>query len=153
MPLLIDGHNLIGQMADISLDDPDDEIRLVERLRRYHARTRKRITVIFDQGLPGGKSRPHSTHGVEVIFAPGNTSADALILRRVRRHRNPRELTVVSSDHDLAQAARESGAHAITAAAFAAQLAAVPPASAEPTLSPEEVEAWLRLFRRGNGDG
>jgi len=35
MPLLIDGHNLIGQIPDISLSDPDDEAKLVLLLRRY----------------------------------------------------------------------------------------------------------------------
>ena len=54
MPILIDGHNLIGRLPDLRLDDPDDEAKLVLRLRAYAARTRKRITVVFDQGLPGG---------------------------------------------------------------------------------------------------
>jgi hypothetical protein len=34
MPFLIDGHNLIGALPDLDLDDPDDEARLVERLQR-----------------------------------------------------------------------------------------------------------------------
>jgi len=33
MPYLIDGHNLIAQMPGFSLSDPDDEARLVLRLR------------------------------------------------------------------------------------------------------------------------
>ncbi len=47
MPLLIDGHNLIGRLPDLRLDDPDDEAKLVARLRTYCARTRKRITAVF----------------------------------------------------------------------------------------------------------
>jgi hypothetical protein len=35
--LLIDGHNLIGQLAAPRLDDPDDEAQLVRRLRSYRA--------------------------------------------------------------------------------------------------------------------
>ena len=38
MPFLIDGHNLIGRMPGISLDDPDDEARLVAQLRAFCAR-------------------------------------------------------------------------------------------------------------------
>ena len=57
MPLLIDGHNLIGRLPDLRLDDPQDEAKLVARLRVYHARTGKRVTVVFDRGLPGGRSR------------------------------------------------------------------------------------------------
>ena len=57
MPLLIDGHNLIGrgQLPGLRLDDPDDEAKLVTRLRAYCARARKRATVVFDRGLPGGR--------------------------------------------------------------------------------------------------
>jgi predicted RNA-binding protein with PIN domain len=152
MPLLIDGHNLIGRMAGISLDDPDDEIRLVERLRSYHARTSKRVEVYFDHGLPGGRSRLHSTHGVAVIFAHTHTTADALILRRVRQDRHPAALTVVSSDRDLLGAARDLGAQALSSEEFAPRLEpspAEPTAPADPTLSSKEVDEWLRLFGHG----
>ena len=42
MPLLIDGHNLIGQIAGMSLADPDDEGDLVMLLRRYATARRGR---------------------------------------------------------------------------------------------------------------
>jgi hypothetical protein len=32
---LIDGHNLIGQLQDLSLDDPYDEAKLTVAIRRY----------------------------------------------------------------------------------------------------------------------
>lgn len=149
MPLLIDGHNLVGQMADLSLENPDDVIRLIERLRRFHARTGKPVTVIFDQGLPGGRSRDLSTPGVQVIFAPAD--ADSLILRRVRECPNPADLTVVSSDGELRRAARLMGAHTLTAGEFARRLATPggAPGAGEPVeaeLSPQEVAEWLRLF-------
>ena len=37
---LIDGHNLIGQLADIDLDDPNDESLLVQKLNGWTSRTR-----------------------------------------------------------------------------------------------------------------
>ena len=63
MPLLIDGHNLIGQMPDIDLADPDEESKLVHRLKRYCRQHNRRATVVFDAGLPGGKlmGRSHPT--------------------------------------------------------------------------------------------
>ena len=39
MPLLIDGHNLIGHLPDLSLSDPRDEVKLVARLQAYAARS------------------------------------------------------------------------------------------------------------------
>jgi predicted RNA-binding protein with PIN domain len=147
MSLLIDGHNLIGQMTDLALDDPEDEAKLVGRVRGFHARTGKKITVVFDRGLPGGTSRLSSS-GVKVIFAPSNSSADRLILRRTRRHPHPAELTVVSSDREVIRAAQAVGAQTISSGEFARQLEGTPasPAPADPSLSPEEIEEWLRLF-------
>ena len=35
MPYLIDGHNLIACLPDISLDDPNDEAQLVNKLKGF----------------------------------------------------------------------------------------------------------------------
>jgi predicted RNA-binding protein with PIN domain len=152
MPLLIDGHNLIGQMPDIRLDDPHDEAKLVERLRRYRARTGARISVIFDGGVPAGWSADLSGGGVEVTFARPGIPADALILRRIRRARNPRGLKVVTSDAEVISAARKRGIRVISSREFAAELNAPPGARSNDAkrsdvrLSPQEVEEWLTVF-------
>lgn len=149
MPLLIDGHNLIGRMADLHLDDPEDETKLVARLRAYAARTGQCLTVVFDQGLPGGRSRELSGGGVEVVFAPTGHNADGILHERIRRARDPRALVVVTSDREIVAAAQARGARVMRAEEFAAQLSAPPPAiEPEPDerLSPQEVEEWLRVF-------
>lgn len=151
MPLLVDGHNLIGQMPDLRLDDPEDEAKLVARLRTYAARTGRRVTVVFDQGLPGGRSRELSGGGVEVVFASPGRSADGILRERIRRARDPRGLIVVTSDRAIAAAARASGMHVWRAEEFAAQLNPPPPAvEPEPDerLSAQEVEEWLRVFEK-----
>jgi predicted RNA-binding protein with PIN domain len=151
MPLLVDGHNLIGKMSTLSLDDPNDEAELVLRLRTYRARTNKLITVIFDHGLPGGASKL-SGGGVQVVFASGSATADKLILHRVRRHKDPASLVVVSSDQEIARAAEAAGARALSSEQFATQLEdddSPAPDAAEadaPVVSEAEVEDWLRLF-------
>ena len=94
MPLLIDGHNLIGRLPDLDLDDPDDEAKLVARLRAYCIRARKHATVIFDRGLPGGRSRELSGGGVETVFASAGRTADSILRGRIHRTRDPRGLTV-----------------------------------------------------------
>ena len=151
--LLIDGHNLIGRLPDISLDDPDDEAKLTARLKTYCARTGKRATVVFDGGLPGGRS-PLSGGGVEVIFAPSGHPADGILRERIRRARDPRGLVVVTSDNEIIAAAQERGARVVRSEEFAARLSAPrrrrahPRRGTEPDvrLSPREVEEWLRLF-------
>jgi len=159
MPLLIDGHNLIGcgELPGISLADEDDELKLVRLLRCYRSRVRKDITVFFDAGLPGGRSRQLSGSGVEVIFAHDRDQrADDLIASRLRRAANPRNLTVVTSDHALADLARARGARVISSQEFAARLTAPPPSSPrqreEPPLSPQEVEEWLAFFGQEAGN-
>lgn len=148
MPLLIDGHNLIGQLPDLSLDDPDDEAKLVKRVRHYCFRHRRRATVIFDRGLPGGSSRRLSSPQVEVVFATSGSTADALIENRLRRAQDPTGLLVVSSDRAVQAAARRRGARVIPAGAFAAELSApepAGPASGKPKAF-GSVEEWLEIF-------
>ncbi len=151
MPLLIDGHNLIGRLADLSLEDPEDEARLVERVRRYCWRHRCQAIVVFDAGLPGGPA-PHLSGGsVRVVFASPGTTADALIRHHIRQTRDPRGLIVVSSDRAVQEAARSRGARAVPAEQFAAELAPPRPTEEPPEKpgSVGDVEEWLRLFEKG----
>jgi uncharacterized protein len=156
MHYLIDGHNLIGAMADISLDDPDDEARLVMQLRSWAAAARqRRVTVIFDSGQPGGLERQLSRGHLKVIFAPPGRTADDLLISRARRVQPPQAYAMVSSDRQVRAAALARKMRVYTAAEFAQKLAehrtAPQPAqplqaSAEPLLSEAEVDEWLAVF-------
>ena len=42
MPFLIDGHNVIAVLSDIDLADPDDEAKLVVKLRAWSGRERRK---------------------------------------------------------------------------------------------------------------
>ncbi len=151
MPYLIDGHNLIGQLPDLSLDDPHDEAKLIERLKGFMAHRRKQCTVVFDGGLPGGASRALSSGSVHVVFAHSGTTADRIILERLRNARDAQRWIVVSADHEIVAFARRCRARVLSPADFARQMQAAhaaPPAEDDPTphLSPEDVQEWLRLF-------
>jgi hypothetical protein len=147
MPYLIDGHNLIGAMRDIRLSDPNDEMKLVNKLRSYAARKGKKLTVIFDGGLPGGKSIA-SNDKVTVIFAAyEHSSADKLIAARIKRLRDPQGWTLVTSDQELLGLAKSYRVRAIRSAAFADTLAHLPdpPDLGEwiyPITSPSETAYW-----------
>ncbi len=137
-------------MPDMRLDDPDDEAKLVLRLRAYNARTRKKIVVIFDHGVPGGWSRELSTGPVKVVFAGSHTDADRIMIERIRAEKNARGWTVISSDQQVQRAAQALGARVISADEFAADLLAPPPpreASRDVRLSPSEVNEWMKLFK------
>jgi hypothetical protein len=162
MHYLIDGHNLIAKMPGISLDDPDDEAKLILRLKRWAAAgTRRRITVIFVGGLPGGKALKLSGGSVSVLFASPGQTADALLIARIKRAKNPAEYTLVSSDRQIVAVAKDRRMPHLRSEKFAAELGpgetqalpAAPPATASPTplkeetrLSESEIAAWLELF-------
>ena len=154
MPVLIDGHNLIAHMPGMSLDDPDDEAKLVLRLRAYNARTRKKVTVVFDHGLPGGWSRELSTGPVQVVFAGSHSNADRVILERIREAARPTEIKLVSSDGELGRAADARRVEVISSQEFAQMLTKPPPGKPRPSaredvqLSKDEVREWMRVFKK-----
>lgn len=153
MPILIDGHNLIGQMKTISLADPDDEEQLIERLVTYQRRRRRKITVVFDAGAHVGPSSEYEqrTAGVRIIYARPGQRADDVICRIVRDSSDRRGWLVVSSDRAVQAEVRYLGASIIAADQFARELA-IPrlqaPQEEERSLSPSEVDEWLRIFAR-----
>ncbi len=156
MPILIDGHNLIGRMSWPSLRDPDDEEQLTRLLQSFQARTGKKVTVVFDPGGAIALSEVRREGGVTVVFASQGSSADRIILQRVRKSQNPRGWLVVTSDGELARQVERLGARVQPADSFARTLMELRSPSSAPDdrpLSPEEVEAWLAIFQdRESGD-
>lgn len=153
MPYLIDGHNVVGQTPGLSLEDPDDEAKLVALVRRFCARERRRATLVFDRGLPGGRS-PMSNDDVTVLFASDrHNSADDLLLNRIHAERNPRGLVVVTSDQKIAGAARRRRMTVMPAAEFGRLLVKAgrsARAASEKVkgLDREQVAEWEDLFRK-----
>lgn len=152
MPYLIDGHNLIHYLDDIRLDDPNDEAELVIKLRGFCARRKKKIVVIFDQGLPGGLSQL-STPSVKVIFASyQKTTADKIIRERIREITDIKGWVVVSSDNEVLDDAEAAGMRGMKCAQFAEllqrPLEEKPHPSENPNLrfSEKEVDEWMGIF-------
>lgn len=161
MPYLIDGHNVIGQMNSIQLDDPHDEAKLVLLLRSYSAQLGKKFHVVFDGGIPSGMSSL-STSRVKVYFASVDSSADSVIRTLIKNTTNAGSWMVVSSDHAIGSTAKRKGMKVMRAERFAEKLenmqahAAktelenyVPESKTDPRLSRDEVKEWLDLFDNG----
>ena len=167
--LLIDGHNLIGQLEDLSLDDPYDEAKLSMAIRRYCMRSKSKATVIFDNGLPGGVSKQLSNSDVTVIFAPPGVQADTLLMRRARElTKTP--FTMVTSDRRILRLAFAYGIETISSPEFAIMIGFrpvevdTPPEPGKPptpprmtfvyekdpnpVVSPQEVAYWLPIFEQ-----
>jgi hypothetical protein len=153
MNLLVDGHNLIGQIPGLSLSDPEDEAKLVMLLRGYAAAKRGRqVLVVFDRGVYGHPQRLDG-YGVVCQFARSPQDADTQIVRQLDRLRGRRDWAVVTADRALVRAAEERQIAVIDSRRFAQQLGEKPakrvrpiPEKRELPPSAAEVEEWLRLF-------
>ena len=155
MHYLIDGHNLIAAMPDISLKDPDDEVKLILVLRSWAVARRKReVTLFFDGGLPGGYQQRLSTSRINVVFASEGRTADSLLIGRIKKVPNPPEFTLVSSDRAIQSAAASRKMPTLSSDEFVKILAEVeepppkpkPDPSDDPVLSADEVSEWLEMF-------
>ncbi|MBN1248001.1 MAG: NYN domain-containing protein [Anaerolineae bacterium] len=149
MPYLIDGHNVIAAMEGIDLDDPNDEAKLVLKLRAWTARINRKAVLVFDGGIPGGPSRTLSTPDVRVIFAARqHTIADRIIRERIRELPDAPNWTVVSSDREILDDAAAAGARTMTAQDFAEAIERPPDVEKEKpdTVSTEEINGWLAVF-------
>jgi hypothetical protein len=155
MPILVDGHNLIGQLEHIKLSDAEDEAELVLLLRRYAARKAgRRIEVVFDGGVYG---HPHNLngYGVRCLFAQKPGDADRELIRKIHSIRRKDAWLVVTSDKRVAGEARAHNIRVESAQSFAAKLTQQQPEvprvrtedhQKERKLSAYEIEEWLRLF-------
>ena len=159
MPYLVDGHNLIGAMPGLRLDDPNDEAQLIALLRRFTSRTAKAVTVYFDRRAPGA-SQPVDAGGLTIRFVGQPDTADNAIRRHLARlHAQARNWTVVTSDREVQSTARLAGARVLSAPEFAGRIqAAGQPGSVgekpEARLTEAELAELEREFtRRRTGHG
>jgi predicted RNA-binding protein with PIN domain len=156
MAYMIDGHNLIGKLPDISLDDPNDEALLVQKLSGFAAGTGKRCLVVFDHGLPGGSSRM-GNRAVQVVFASGRSSADKVMIERIKKIPDPTNWTVVSSDRDVQNVARSRRMRILHSEEFVTLLESPPRPvldageASDVQLSADEVDEWLNVFGEDGG--
>jgi hypothetical protein len=149
MPYLVDGHNLIGKMPGLNLDDLDDEHHLIEILQEFCQRTGKNVEVYFDHASAGG-ARAQSHGRVTARFVADHETADQAIARHLQRLGNEAaNWIVVSSDNEVQAAGKRARARVISSSEFASQVAAAGPRKVDSDgeiLSKDEVDEWMQLF-------
>jgi predicted RNA-binding protein with PIN domain len=149
MPYLIDGHNLIPKLG-LRLDAPDDELELAAILQEFARLNRRTVEVYFD-GAPAGHAGTRSLGTLKAHFVRLGQSADDAIRARLQKMgRSAKEWVVVSSDHEVQDAARAAQAQTLTSEEFAKLLKPLgqiaSKAGDDKVLSKQEVEEWMRLF-------
>ncbi len=126
-----------------------------------------RTTVVFDAAYPPPGRPDRATHkGINVIYAVGDENADARIEEMLSQETNPSQLTVISSDRRVRQAALRKRAKVIDSDSFwTAALStrrdqsSPPPAqptsherSTSPPASPQETQHWLSIFEEAEAE-
>lgn len=147
MPYLIDGHNLIPFVHGMSLDQLDDELRLIDLLEAYFKKIRKKATIFFDRGQPGA-DRMVTRGFVTARFTRPPLIADQAIRNQLRRlGGSAANYTVISSDHEVAAFARRQGAKAISSREFARTINRPGRHEADAKTPPnEDLDYWLMQF-------
>jgi predicted RNA-binding protein with PIN domain len=123
MHLIVDGYNVLAGAGSLSGHLESARDRLVHDLAAYRHRKHHAITVVFDgwqQGRPSER-REHRA-GVEVIYSKRGERADQVIQRLAREYGT--DCAVVSSDHEIVNAARAHGAFVMGSQEFASKLRA-----------------------------
>lgn len=160
MKYLVDGHNLLFTGAgpwssQTGRPLPEAPRILVETVEAFCRRRRARALIIFDGHVPRGfPIPPPAGECVEVRFSGSGASADDLMGAIVdEAPEGTVSWTVVSSDRDVRARARWESQKLLSAEAFADLIrdSSPPPRSAGPrarhrTLTPAEVDAWLKEF-------
>jgi hypothetical protein len=110
--------------------------------------------VYFD-GAPAGHARTRKLGAVTAHFIRLGQSADSAMRARLKNMgRSAKNWTVVSSDHEVLNAAHTAQANSLTSDEFARSLknarASAPKANEDKIPSKREVDDWLQLF--GNNE-
>lgn len=146
---IIDGHNLIGKMPGLSLEDADDELRLIEYLQQFARLRRKAVEVYFDRA-PVGRSGTRSYGRIKAHFVPDHSTADQAIARRLTEMgRQARNVILVTSDRQVQANGRSAQARVQQSEVFAEELVSIlQTAQKNPAQSPGvDVAQWLAEFK------
>ena len=119
MQYLIDGYNLLFFHLTPDEDLKKNREELISLLDKKFKALSIKATIIFD-GF--NQISHHAEHQffetLTVIFSPKSQTADEYIIERVSCAKKPNEIIVVTADKNLAQNARNLGAHSKSPKSF-----------------------------------
>lgn len=120
--LVVDGYN-VTKSGYPTLSLAEQRVRLVGGLAALAARTGAEVTCVFDGAALDGPVRLTQPRGVRVLFSAPGEIADELIRRLVAAEPAGRPVVVVSSDREVAEGVRRSGARPVPASMLLNRLA------------------------------
>jgi predicted RNA-binding protein with PIN domain len=119
MPVLIDGNNLLFAARDADPERPPSRSTLCLRLGQWARLSGEKVAVVFDGPAPPEQlARQTSDPDVTASYSGAGVSADELLMREIESDSAARLLLVVSSDREVARAARRRRARTVRAEDF-----------------------------------
>ena len=157
MAIIIDGYNVLHASRWLGSSwkgvDRGEFCQLLGRLAGYSG---EKITVVFDAVAAGPDLDASRAGNVEVIYSGHDRTADDVIIQMIKASSGPRDLTVVSSDREIKDAARRRGCKVRSAGEFikaSSHLLARAqteqnrePSEKEKGLTRSETDQWLSEF-------
>lgn len=123
----IDGYNVLhksSMLRPLAVKDFETaRDALIEKVAMFCVGSGKRAIIVFDgrgQHQPQSAPPPLGAAGLEILYSPAKTSADAVIERMVYKSNHRLELVVVSNDRGLRDVCRGMGALVMEADNFLA---------------------------------
>ena len=119
-----------------------------ELSERFEKNQRTKVIVVFDAKRKPDSSQTVVHRGFDVRYAYEYPDADAQIIELIKSHSQPKQLTVVSSDHQIQTAATRRGATAIDSDVWFDSVTKLPdnvqqPGESKPLLTKEEEKQWI----------
>ncbi len=158
---LIDGNNLINFHPKLKSDFSKDKIlareNLVQLVIDFMLNSKNEATIFFD-GFPTAEASQETKHsfikaGSNVFIKYSrSSSADSILKKTIDNEKNKRILVIVSSDHEVTNYGRINSCHTKSSEDFAKMLNKTRKAENpkfNPTLSSNEMEYWLKVFKKG----
>lgn len=164
MPVLVDGNNLLHAARDAGTSTLlIGRSMLCDTLGEWARRRNQRVHVVFDGPQPSTQLAAQIGHpNIQVTYSGSGITADDAVLNILEADSATRRILVVSTDREVARAARHWRAQSIRSDEFWAtvkrDLARPLPRRSEPEekevgLDPEATQQWLEEFGLADSDG
>lgn len=122
MNYFIDAYNLLFRFHDTSGSLQSKRQKLIEELNEKSLATSASLTLIFDAISQYGEATRSQHDALSIIYTGEGISADDHIIEELDQMERPQNITVVTSDNQLAWRARQRGAKSQSVEQFIAWL-------------------------------
>ena len=159
--IIIDGWNVAWRIPEIAKYIPEDLSRartiLNTRLQNYYQQKKVVLKIIYD-GKPGIINSDPSMRNIDIRFSRDPEKADHLIIKFLKKEKKPQQWSVVTSDRELANTARNLGANVTSSDMFLKKIQSSlsqqidNDAKDTPALSKSEIDYWLKKFQENDDE-